>query len=83
MFSYLMSMLIPLFLVVAEWTRLSPYSGCLMPQLVNVFRTWSGFVPKFSLYEGWVMASWNTKYAKSFFGTLSKHIIHKLHLKNP
>ena len=59
--AYLISMLIPLLRVVAEWTRLSPYSGCLMLQLLKVLRTWSGFVPKFSLYDGWVMASWNIK----------------------
>ena len=33
----LISILIPRFLLEAECTRLSPYSGCLMPQLLKVF----------------------------------------------
>lgn len=28
-----------------------------MPQLVRLFLAWSGLVPKFSLYDGWVRAS--------------------------
>ena len=33
----LISILIPRFLLEAECTRLSPYSGCLIPQLLKVF----------------------------------------------
>lgn len=48
----------PFFLMYMWCTLRSPYLGWRMPQLEREFRAWSGFMPKFRWWLGWVIASW-------------------------
>ena len=48
-----------------KWMRLSPYSGCRIPQLARAFLAWSGFVPKLIRYEGCVKLNWKKHQSQS------------------